>query len=83
MKSRQPVTIRCPAELLAKARALLADQESFNDFVVRAVEREVRRRQRLRAHDEISRIRERITADRGLLSNSTPLIRELREEIQD
>lgn len=79
MEAREALTIRFPAELLSKARQVKAERESFNDLVVEAVEREVRRRQGLQAYDEILRVREAVKTSTGLQADSTPLIRSLRE----
>lgn len=79
MAVREPLTVRFPAELLSEARGVKSEQESLNDLVVAAVEREVRRRQGLQAYDAILRIRERVEAEFGLQPDSTPLIRSLRD----
>ena len=56
-----------------------ATQESLNDFIVAAVEREVRYRQGLAAHADIVRVRERVRARTGPHPDPVPLIRALRE----
>ncbi len=79
MEHRDALTIRFPAELLARARGLKEDGESLNDLVVAAVEHEVGRRQGLAAHQDILRIREQVRARTGVHPDPTPLIRALRE----
>jgi hypothetical protein len=78
METREARTIRFPAQLLISARAVKAERESFNDLVVDAVEREVRRRQRLQAYDDILRVRETVRTRTGLQPDSSPVIRSLR-----
>jgi hypothetical protein len=78
MTQRESITIRFPAELLAQAKSLKVDEESFNDLVVEALEHEVRRRQGLAAHERIRARRQSILERTGLQSDSTELIRELR-----
>ena len=41
---KEAVTIRFPSELMRQAKRLKSGKESFNELVVEAVEREVRRR---------------------------------------
>jgi hypothetical protein len=81
VKVRQPLTIRFPAGLLDRARGVRAEQESLNDLVVAAVEREVRHREGLRAYEAILRVREAVEAGTGLQPDSTSLIRTLREDM--
>ena len=50
---KESVTIRFPSELMRQAKRLKSGKESFNELVVEAVEREVRRRKALEAHDTI------------------------------
>jgi hypothetical protein len=78
MERREAVTIRFPTTLLTKVRDLRAEQESFNDIVVEAVDREVRRRQGLQAFAAIRRIREQVKSRTGPQPDSVPLIRDLR-----
>lgn len=78
MEVREALTIRLPAELANRARVLKDKRESLNEFVVEAVDREVRRRQGVHAFAEILRARTVIQTRRGLLPDSTPLIRDLR-----
>jgi hypothetical protein len=78
MIQRESITIRFPAKLLAQAKSLKVDEESFNDLVVEALEHEVRRRQGLAAHERIRARRQSILERTGLQSDSTELIRELR-----
>lgn len=79
MEPFESLTVRFPAHLLAVARGVQKEDESLNDFIVDAVERELRRRG-LEACDDILRIREKIRAEHGIHPDSTPYIRELREE---
>jgi hypothetical protein len=79
MQTRAAVTIRFPDHILAKARAIKNGRESLNDFVIEAVDREIRRRQVLEAHAEIMRIRETVKARTGLHEDSVPYIRSLRD----
>ena len=79
MRTREAVTIRFPPELLADAKTVKLDSESFNDFVLSTVEREVRRRQGLQTLEEIRKTNEEIYQRVGLLPDSTPLIRALRD----
>src|SRR3712207_3786231 len=60
MAPRRAVSVRFPADLLAQAKAVQAPGESLNDLVVGLVEREVRRRRGLAAHERIMRIREEV-----------------------
>ncbi|MDP9371981.1 MAG: hypothetical protein M3Q65_05925 [Chloroflexota bacterium] len=76
---REALTVRFPARLLTRARELKSDRESLNDFVIEAVDREVRRRQGLQAYGEILRIRDAVRAQAGLQADSAPVIRSLRE----
>ena len=75
---RESITIRFPSDLLAQAKALKVDEESFNDLVVEALDYEVRRRQGLAAHDRIRLRRKSILQRTGIQPASADLIRELR-----
>ncbi len=79
MKDREALTVRVPMSLLADAREVKAERESFNDFVVDALEREVRRRQGMVAYHAILKLREQIYARTGAQPDSGPLIRSLRD----
>ncbi|BAZ27032.1 hypothetical protein NIES4073_79470 [Kalymmatonema gypsitolerans NIES-4073] len=76
---REAVTIRFPADLIAKARRLKEGNESFNDLVVEAVEQEVRRRKAWAAHQRIIARSEAVKAKTGMQPASTDLIRSFRE----
>ncbi|AFZ59806.1 hypothetical protein H6G54_05670 [Anabaena cylindrica FACHB-243] len=76
---REALTIRFPSELLAKARKLKEGRESFNDLIVEAVEREVRRRRGWAAHQRIIARSETIEARTGIQPTSIDMIRSLRE----
>jgi hypothetical protein len=74
-------TLRMPDEL----REQLADwaQEegrSFNELAIEILRREVKRREALRTLDRARSLRERLRTRYGVLPDSTPLIREMREE---
>ena len=73
------MTIRFPSELMWQAKRLKSGKESFNELVVEAVEREVRRRKALEAHDTIQRLRENIKRRTGVHPDPLPLLRQLRE----
>lgn len=77
--SRESLTIRFPPDLLAQAKALKVDDESFNDLVVSALKLEVSRRQAIAAHKRIRERRESIRQRTGVQPDSTLDIRELRE----
>ena len=79
MQRHEAMTIRFPGELIAKARQVKSERESLNDLVVGAVEREVRRRAVVRAHEAIARVRDSVRARTGAQPDSGPLIRALRE----
>jgi len=74
-----PVTIRFPKAVLTAARKTKGKDESFNDLVVRAVEREAKRRDGVRLFDELIAARDRIWAKAGIQPSSAPLIRAMRE----
>jgi hypothetical protein len=80
MQQREAMTIRFPAGSIEKAKSVKAERESLNDLVVAAVEREVRRRQGLKAYAEVEKIRDQVEAEFGLHPDSTPLIRAMRED---
>ncbi|MGL4620085.1 YlcI/YnfO family protein [Chroococcidiopsis sp.] len=75
---REAVTIRIPAELLEQARQLRESSESFNEMVVEAIAREVRRRRSLAAHQRIVARSVLVEAQTGIQSSSVDLIRQLR-----
>ena len=76
---REAVTIRFPENLVRQAKQLKNGRESFNELVVEAVEREVRRRRAMAAHESIVARRAEIKADSGVQPDATVLIRSLRE----
>jgi hypothetical protein len=76
---REAVTIRFPADLLAKARKLKEGSESLNDLVIEALEREVRRRRGWAAHQRIIARSETVKAKTGIQPSSGDMIRSLRE----
>ncbi|GAA6616424.1 YlcI/YnfO family protein [Scytonema sp. NUACC26] len=69
------ITVRFPAELLDKAKTVKNDAESLNDLVVLALEREVRRRKGLAAHEKILAIGRQIPQQ----PDATELIHQIRE----
>ena len=73
MESR--VTVRFPAELLDNAKTVKSEEESLNDLVVLALDREVRRRRGLTAHQRILAISKQLP----IQPNATELIHKLRE----
>lgn len=76
---REALTIRFPAKLLQKIRALKRENESLNDLVVQALEKEMKWRSAWAAHEQIQIIREQIKQRTGVHPDSVPLIRQLRE----
>lgn len=76
---REAVTIRFPIPLLKQAKQLKDGGESFNELVVEAVEREVKRRQAIATHQSIVKRRAQIKARTGVHPNANALIRSLRE----
>lgn len=77
---RRAITIRFPTALVNDARKRTAPDESFNDLVVEALDREARRRSALATLDRINELRRRIWARAGVQPSSAPLIRRVREE---
>jgi len=78
---REAVTIRFPEDVLALAKRVKAPDESLNEFVVHAVEDVARRRRTREALDAITELRGRIAARTRLQSDSTALIRQLRDGV--
>ncbi len=77
---REAVTIRIPADLLEQARQFREGSESFNEMVVEAIAREVRRRRSLAAHQRIVARSAEVEAKTGIQPNSVDLIRQLRAD---
>ncbi|GAB4193798.1 MAG: YlcI/YnfO family protein [Coleofasciculaceae cyanobacterium] len=75
---REAVTIRISADLLEQARQFREGSESFNEMVVEAIAREVRRRRSLAAHQRIELRSAEVEAKIGIQSSSVDLIRQLR-----
>ncbi len=69
------ITVRFPVELLNNAKTVKSDAESLNDLVVLALEREVRRRKGLAAHERILAISRQLPQQPDV----TELIHQLRE----
>lgn len=78
-EERVAVTVRFPKELIEKAKALNNGGRSLNDLVVSALEAELQRRDWQATLKRIDERAERILRERGPLSDSRQLIRELRE----
>lgn len=76
---REALTIRFPAQLLQKIRTLKRDDESLNELVVQALEKEIKWRSAWAAHGQIQTIREQVKRRTGVHPDSVPLIRQLRE----
>jgi len=77
---REAVTIRIPADLLEQARQFREGGESFNEMVVEAIAREVRRRRSLAAHQRIVARSAEVEAKTGIQPSSVDLIRQLRAD---
>ena len=77
---REAVTIRIPADLLEQAKQFREGGESFNEMVVEAIAREVRRRRSLAAHQRIVARSAEVEAKTGIQSSSVDLIRQLRAD---
>jgi hypothetical protein len=79
MATRESLTIRFPPDLLASARQIKSDSESLNDLVISAVDREVRRRSALSAHERIMDIHRQAALRTGPQPHTAGLVRQLRE----
>lgn len=79
MNEREAITVRISPELLQKAREVREDRESLNDVVIAAIDREVRRRQGLRAYESIQRLRAQIEEETGPQPLSGTVLRSLRD----
>ena len=77
---REAVTIRIPADLLQQARQFREGSESFNEMLVEAIAREVRRRRSLAAHQRIVARSAEVEAKAGIQPSSVDLIRQLRAD---
>lgn len=75
---REAVTIRIPTDLLEQVRQFREGSESFNEMVVTAIAREVRRRRSLAAHQRIVARSAEVEAKTGIQSSSMDLLRQLR-----
>lgn len=75
---REAVTIRIPSDLLEQARQFREGGESFNEMVVDAIAREVKRRRTLAAHQRIVARSAEVEAKTGIQQSSVDLIRQLR-----
>lgn len=79
MQQKESLTVRFPVELLTELRLHRAQDESLNDLIVKATEREVRYRRGLAVHQRIVARREQIERKTGTQPSSINLIRQLRE----
>lgn len=77
---KKAITIRIPADLLTQAKQFREGNESFNEMVVDAIAREVRRRRSLAAHQRIVARSAEVEAKTGIQSSSVDVIRELRSD---
>jgi hypothetical protein len=75
---REAVTVRIPADLLQQAKQFREGSESFNEMIVEAIAREVRRRRSLAAHQRIVALSAEVEAKTGIQPSSVDLIRQLR-----
>ncbi len=75
---REAVTIRIPTDLLEQARQFREGGESFNEMLVDAIAREVKRRRSLAAHQRIVARSAQVEAKTGIQQSSVELIRQLR-----
>ena len=75
---REAVTVRIPADLLQQAKQFREGSESFNELIVEAIAREVRRRRSLAAHQRIVPRSAEVEAKTGIQPSSVDLIRQLR-----
>jgi hypothetical protein len=75
---REAVTVRIPADLLQQAKQFREGSESFNEMIVEAIAREVRRRRSLAAHQRIVARSAEVEAKTGIQPSSVDLIRQLR-----
>ncbi len=69
------LSIHIPQELLESAQRLSSPDETLNDVVILALDREVRRRKGLAAHQKILALNKELPTQ----PDHTELIRELRE----
>jgi hypothetical protein len=76
----QSVTIHFPTDLVQKAKQIKKDDQFFNDLVVEALDKEIKRRKKMDAHQTILRVRNQVKQRTGLHPDPTSLIRQLREE---
>ena len=76
---RQSITVKLPAELIEQAKHLQANRESFNELVIEAITREVRRRKALAAHERIVIRSTEVEQQTGIQASSLDLIHGLRK----
>lgn len=75
---KEAITIRIPTDLLEQAKHFREGGESFNEMVVDAIAREVKRRRSLAAHQRIVARSAEVEAKTGIQQSSVELIRQLR-----
>ena len=75
---RSAISIGIPADLLQQAKQFRESRESFNEMLVDAIARQVRRRWALAAHQRIVGRSAEVEAKTGMQSSSVDLIRQLR-----
>lgn len=80
MEKQKSLTVRFPGGLLAQLKLHKSQDESLNDLVIKALEREIRYRKGIAAHHRIVARRESIKRRTGTQQSSTTLIRQLRED---
>lgn len=79
MEERESLTVRFPTHLLSQLRLHKSQDESLNDVIIKAIEREVRYRRSWAAHQRIVARCEQIRQKTGIQPSSVDLIRQLRE----
>lgn len=73
--------VRMPDEVYERLKAWAKEEKrSINDLTVEILERATRRRAALQALEAADRVREEIRAEYGESTDSTEMIRQMREE---
>ncbi len=74
-------TLRLPEELHEELKKWAKEEgRSVNELAVEVLEREARRHKGLQVLENMRQLRERLRAEYGMMEDSTPIIRQLREE---
>lgn len=74
-------TLRMPEELHQQLKTWARDEgRSVNDLAVEILTKEAKRRQALKALQQMAEITKRMKAEVGVLPDSAPEIRKMREE---